>query len=335
MIDPDYIGTAGLLFGMIGAMVCCIGTSRADPAFKLNHDIKTSQKGVHMKALTMAFMESFRTFFGEAVVQPWQPLGFRAIFAPWINWKGALQQWLVVHLYLWTFELLAMGGSLISWWEMPIGLSCIIVLLCFLLLVYGTWQFWFAITQRKPIGLPAFPFGFLFSIPIGSFMCFMLLYGSPNPFGFSGAVVGTCLFPTIGWLMTAYRVFERRFLVLSFGLCVVLLSGPVLLLFIPYLILWDELNEEWSSMWKLALPVPIQIMIGICMMSIALEKATLADQTVGVGEEPEEGKGNEEPQEGAQAEAVGKRNVSKESVSTAPTDEENPTADVDHVRDDP
>jgi hypothetical protein len=313
IFDPDNYLTAGTVLGMIGVMACCIRTSWADSYFKLNHDIKTGKKGVHIETLTMAFMESFRTFFGEAIIKPWQPLGM-GMFAPWIsgNWKGALQQWLVIHLYLWTFELLATAYYLISWWEMPIGSSCMLVLFCFLLLVYGTWQFWFAITQRKPIGLPAFPVSFLFSIPTGSFL-FLILFMSPNPFGTFGVVLGTCLGPIIGCLMTAFRVYELPSCVVAFGLCVMLLSGPVLLLFIPFLI-ESEHTEEWLTL--IAFPVPIQIIIGICIMIIGF-------------------KGNGEQQDDAQAEVVGKRNVSKQSVSTAPTDEENPTADVAHVRDDP
>jgi hypothetical protein len=303
-IDPDYIITACTIFGMIGVMMCCIGTQWADPDLKFNHDIKTRQGCVHMKSLTMAFVESFRMFFGEAVIQPWRPLGL-GMFVPWIsgNWKGALQQWLVINLYLSTLRLLA--GAL-EW----IG---IVVLLCFPFLVYGTWHFWFAITQRKPIGFPALPVGFLFSIPIATLMI-GVLYSSPWIFGFTGMVVTTFAGPLIGYLMTAPYVYERRWLVRVFGLCVVLLSGPVSLLFNSLVYHPNEFEEE--SMLIVALTTPIQIYIGICMMVIA-------------------GKENREQEEDAQAEPVGKRNVSKQSVSTAPTDAESPTADIAHVRDEP
>ena len=47
------------------------------------------------------FAVSFRKFLTEAVIKPTQPLG-KEVFFPWKsgNWKGALQQWLVIHIYL-------------------------------------------------------------------------------------------------------------------------------------------------------------------------------------------------------------------------------------------
>jgi hypothetical protein len=104
-------------------------------------------------------MKSFRRFIVEAVMKPGQPLGME-MFSPWKsgNWKGALQQWLVIHLYQWTLMSLALvmkfltrfgylgfaKGPIdpISPWN-PYMIVLVLNAFC-------TWHFWFALTQRRP-----------------------------------------------------------------------------------------------------------------------------------------------------------------------------------------
>jgi hypothetical protein len=93
----------------------------------------------HMKFTTSArdFRTSFKMFFSEAVLKPSEPLG-KEMFFPWKsgNWKGALQQWLVIHLYFVTII------SLVFPFVIPVW-------------IFLTWYYWFALTQREPVGLPA------------------------------------------------------------------------------------------------------------------------------------------------------------------------------------
>jgi hypothetical protein len=125
------------------------------------------------------FMKSFRKFLGEAVMKPGQPLG-KGMFFPCKsgNWKGAVQQWLVIHLYQWTLLSLALIITCLTRYGYlglssgtTFGLECYITLL--VLNVFVTWYLWFALTQRKPRGFLAsvcgiwIPFGLVgVSFPI-------------------------------------------------------------------------------------------------------------------------------------------------------------------------
>ena len=117
--------------------------------------------------LFQEFMKSFKKFVIEAVLKPWQPLGMD-MFCPCSsdtgfqgNWKGALQQWLVIHLYQLTLVLLVFIMSLIYWEAVGWAFTFAIYIP---LLVFLTWHFWFALTERNPTGFPASVCGILWGL---------------------------------------------------------------------------------------------------------------------------------------------------------------------------
>ena len=92
------------------------------------------------------FAVSFRKFLTEAVMKPTQPLG-KEVFFPCKsgNWKGALQQWLVIHLYLCVPFILLPFICFLLHAIHSVSIHASFYLLPFILLpdVYYKWFIWF------------------------------------------------------------------------------------------------------------------------------------------------------------------------------------------------
>jgi hypothetical protein len=153
-----------VFFAGLGTMICFCD------CLAMNITVVTG--GITCEYALRDYMKSFRKFFGEAVMKPGQPVGMGMFFpCKSGNWRGVLQQWLVIHLYQWTLMSLALVINCLTRYGF-LGLSKgsgleLFDLLCyiyfFVLCVFLTWHFWFALTQRKPrecilirISIPAF-----------------------------------------------------------------------------------------------------------------------------------------------------------------------------------
>jgi hypothetical protein len=288
------------------------------------------------------YKKSFGMFLSEAVMKPWQPLGVEMFFpCKSGNWKGALQQWLVVHLY--QFVLLLIRITIRNMQlridendeyeddEVPSWSPAFLVLYIFLVVLW-TWHFWFALTQRNPIGFPATPCG--------------ILWGA-------GAILPTCLTGFLLWevgkwviwgdrlyeyipewlyltlcvvspllicsLCTSCFVIESKRLVAVLGLFATMLFSYVLIILPLEIMSAGRIRTEIGNILLRILLGVTQLYIGICAFMIGTEKA---NKQVEVPQEETEPQEKEDPGDSIS----GKRTTSKQSVSTAPTDEENPTA---------
>jgi hypothetical protein len=276
-------------------------------------------------------------FLREAVMKPWQPLGM-GMFFPWKsgNWKGALQQWLVMRLYQWTLVAFIM----------PIFIP---------LLVFFTWQFWFALTQRTPIGLPAglcgIAAGVLAIHPITYLLREYTALGlAYHHLGYIGwpkwlDLVG----PAIGFLSTSCFVIERRWpvVLLEFSVVMAHLSFVIYIGGCILALLTGAPGAYLSTLWiHNPLPNPLIISLwALCVFVLLATQIYVGICTAAIGSEGLQGNQEEDSQEAIvsccgllvmrqsvtqQERSAEKRSVSQESVSTAPTANENPTAGSNH-----
>jgi hypothetical protein len=253
-----------------------------------------------------------QSFEKTAIWKPCMPLG-KGIFFPWKsgNWKGALQQWLVLHFYFGTLTLLMTIWGFLLLGALHFGL---------------TRQFWFALTQRKPIGFPAIFFG----VPLGIFASYswnFLLFnfqaitqikipGYSNEFLFIIPAFAAFLIVS---LATWHFVIERRWLVVALGLAVVALSALAVTLMI-FVIFEDVVNLPRRDP-----PIqPVQLVLGIIIFIVSFVGSVLYFYVgvciVAVGLNGQEGH-REDSENDSQG---GKKVVSIGSKST--TDGENPVA---------
>jgi hypothetical protein len=193
------------------------------------------------------------------------------------NWKGALQQWLVIHLYQCTLLLsLALGFNIYAA-DLVMSLASAISIP---LLFFFTWHFWFALTQRKPIGLPATLCGVLWGVaaiyPIMRGLSMIHSRDDDSWTGWSATLVVLGA-PAIGFLGTASRVIEGNWAVVFFVLSVATCSCFWLLKNIwvlteMYAGRSNEAGHHPHHIIAAILEFAVQLYIGICMLYVGLDE---------------------------------------------------------------
>jgi hypothetical protein len=240
------------------------------PRMKSNHEQgREGHENWHLPQFFggRSFMESFRVFLAEAVLQCCLPVGCKM----WLpaksgNLKGALQQWLVIHLHQWTLIILCLCVMIGPHW--PTGALGYAIYIPVLYIV--TWHFWFALTQRTTIGVPLSFFGLFWGVSMMMPMISAMAY--LNEWGIA-AIVVLWLCPAIGCLSTAGFVVESDRFVVLFGLSVIGLAIPFLL-------------SIYLSIFFVA-----QLYVGICIVIVdskATNNGTTATATVRIQSEPAE-----------------------------------------------
>jgi hypothetical protein len=288
-------------------------------------------------------------FLREAVLKPWQPLGM-GMFFPWKirngkdseirkwQWKGALQQWLVIHLYEWIVLLLIVIGQHVHRNEFSSALALIHIIFISVV-VFLTWHFWFTLTQRNPIGLPMSCCGMIWgscaTCPL--ILLFLIFVKEPvlNALGLNdndvfwkweledliiyivfgapviGGVSGVCCQERSTASASAFVKWIGFSMVVMYACYVV----PVTLFFVFAVArgrpagVWLRSHEPvgLAALVLLFYVVPAtQLMVAECMYKVGREERRVVQK------------------------GVEKRGNSKESASTAATDEENPTAASTH-----
>ena len=337
----DVFLFVALVIPMILSMKC----------MKYNYGINTrpGRQGC-MKSCSMLvpeFVNSISAFVAEALLKPCSG-------PP--NWKGALQEGLVIHRYQLTLPLFLLllyciyfqpaGYMFVPGWKLLSLAIAVSIMILFLL----TWHFWFALTQRDPIGLPAtscVPCGVLLGLVALGTVTMVLdntLYEAtsyaPAKRDLTTWIALGCAF--IGSLSTACCVFESKqgLLVASVGVALMIhsvcwLAGLLLCLgTITMSIDWHN-NWHW---WEIAAIAVIlytilvfanQLHMAVCIVAVGWQRvptfARLPDLGLEIAD-AQERCGHMRPEE----QLLGKTSANVQSVSTAPTDEENSAAESHH-----